>query len=222
MISYNIPQTRIEEFSKKENVLRHSLLLHVVSNNCQVAIKFILNRQTFLSCLFLFFLSFFLSVPEPKGDYHHPPVSCTTIYKLLKTYRLHNDISVRHTEPKNRLKKCEILSICRKIRLFWRCLLLFFLALLFDFCSVFLWLFAWKRKQKNKSHAVTHSSWFSELEGSSFSFLFYFFPFASGWKILPLGDKTCSTETWKNLSHVFNGIITQKTLFEKPFSFCNL
>ena len=85
---------------------------------CQVAIKFILNRQTFLSCLFLFFLSFFLSVPEPKGDYHHPPVSCTTIYKLLKTYRLHNAISVRYTEPKNRLKKCEILSICRKIKLF--------------------------------------------------------------------------------------------------------
>ena len=85
---------------------------------CQVASKIILKRQTFLSCLFLFFLSFFLSVPEPKGDYHHPPVSCTTIYKLLKTYRLHNAISVRYTEPKNMLQKCENLSICRKIRLF--------------------------------------------------------------------------------------------------------
>ena len=72
-----------------------------MSDICSLAIKFILNRQTFLSCLFLFFLSFFLSVPEPKGDYHHPPVSCTTIYKLLKTYRLHNAISVRYTEPKD-------------------------------------------------------------------------------------------------------------------------
>ena len=162
---------------------------------CQVVNRIILNRQTFLSCLFLFFLSFFLSVPEPKGDYHHPPVSCTTIYKLLKTYRLHNAISVRYTEPKDRLKKCEILSICRKIRLFWRCLLLFFLALSLCFLLVFPFAFSWKRKQKNKSHAVTHSSWFSELKRSSFSFLFYFFPFASGWKILPLWDKTCSTET---------------------------
>ena len=114
---------------------------------CSVAIKFILNRQTFLSCLFLFFLSFFLSVPEPKGDYHHPPVSCTTIYKLLKTYRLHNAISVRYTEPKDRLKKCEILSICRKIRLFED---VFYFALALSLCFLLVFPFAFCMEKKAK------------------------------------------------------------------------
>ena len=116
---------------------------------CQVVNRIILNGQTFLSCLFLFFLSFFLSVPEPKGDYHHPPVSCTTIYKLLKTSRLHNAISVRYTEPKNRLKKCEILSIFRKIRLF-EDVFYFFLALSLYFLLVFPVFFFMEKKAKKQ------------------------------------------------------------------------
>ena len=116
---------------------------------CSVVSRIIPNGQTFLSCLFLFFLSFFLSVPEPKGDYHYPPVSCTTIYKLLKTYRLHNAISVCFTEPKNRLKKCEILSICRKIRLF-EDVFYFFLALSLYFLLVFPVFFFMEKKAKKQ------------------------------------------------------------------------
>ena len=73
-IGYNI-----QYYRKHKNLTQERLAkLLDISTKCSLAIKFILNRQTFLSCLFLFFLSFFLSVPEPKGDYHHPPVSCTT------------------------------------------------------------------------------------------------------------------------------------------------
>ena len=73
------------------------------------------------------------------------------------------------------LKKCEILSICRKIRLFEDDFY-FSLALSLYFLLVFPLAFLWKRKQKNKSHAVTHSSWLNEKR-VPFLFLFSIFLF---------------------------------------------
>ena len=52
----------------------------------------------------------------------------------------------------------------------------FFWLFLFDFCSFFLFSFLWTRKQKNKSHAVTHSSWLNEKR-VPFLFLFSIFLF---------------------------------------------
>ena len=169
--------------------LSNTLFMRVRRFFCQVVSRIILNRQTFLSCLFLFFLSFFLSVPEPKGDYHHPPVSCTTIYKLLKTSRLHNAISVRYTEPKNRLKKCEILSICRKIRLFWRCLLLFFGSFSWLFAGFSCFLFYGQESKKTRAMLLHIALGFQNWKGPVSLFFFIFFRLLRAEKFCPFGIK---------------------------------
>ena len=156
--------------SLKTSSQKH-FFLHVL-----LQVKSSSRGKLFYPAFFSFFSPFSCRFQSRKGTYHHPPVSCTTIYKLLKTYRLHNAISVRYTEPKNRLKKCEILSICRKIRLFEDVFYFSFWLFSLIFAQFSCLLFYGKESKKTRA-MLLHIALAGMKRGFLFSFFFLFFSF---------------------------------------------